>query len=57
MRCLCYKYNGSYLEVVGAQLLRLRLQQAEEGRVLDAGHLQHLRRAVADVALVEAMKE
>ena len=41
------------LEVAGAQRLCTGLQDGEERRILDAGHLQHLCRAVADVALVQ----
>lgn len=47
----------SYLELRGDEVHAVLLQHVEERPVLDARHLQNLRRPVAQVALVERSEE
>jgi hypothetical protein len=55
--CRRYTLVRACLKFVEAQLLCMLLQDAEQLRVLDAGHLQHLRSSVADVSLIQGSKK
>lgn len=45
--------ENEHLEAGGPELLSVVLQEVEQLRILDAGHLEHFRCSVADVALVQ----